>query len=377
MNTNDNLKRAVLLNADSDWQHQLASLAHAFGPTKVLGQVKVKPQDFKVFEFLDIQPSGEGEHYWLDVSKTCQNTDQVAKALARFADVAYRDVGYSGLKDFYAETRQWFSVWRPKGELLDWSEFRMENVQIHSSHKHTRKIKRGTHKSNRFEIVVRNIESEDGTEFVNLLEERLTKIAARGVPNYFGQQRFGRNARNMNQAFNMLVNKKRIKDSKLRGLLLSSARSWLFNSVLSARVSEGSWEHLQANEPANLNGSNSTFIGGEDNQSGEISKRLRDLDIHPTAPLWGEHSDRFMAQSEALHNWESSILKPYERLCAGLEGARLAYQRRALRIVVQNLQWQHIQNQLSLSFSLPAGQFATSVLREIIVSQLVPTTNTP
>lgn len=392
MNSTSKPNKPILIDeTTNDWQDKLAALTYAYGRPDVLGLIKVSPQDFKVTELMEVEPSGEGEHYWLDISKTRQNTDQVAKALARFSGVAYRDVGYSGLKDFHAVTRQWFSVWRPKGELLKWSEFEMENIEVHSVHKHSRKIKRSTHKANQFEIVVRDLifdHSKDQTEEIETsleegltnqltksLTKRLTMINQRGVPNYFGEQRFGRGAGNMNQAYDMLVNDKRIKARNLRGLLLSSARSWLFNTIVSERVSAGTWEQLQYNEPANLNGSNSNFISdGSTEQLTQLQSRLSDLDIHPTAPMWGDRADQFMSQSESLHHWERTILKRYEPLCNGLENARVEYQRRGLRIAVQNLQWTLSGRELSLRFSLPPGQFATSVLREIVLPNT--TTNT-
>ena len=87
-------------NHQRDWTGELNNLAHAFGGPKIQGQIKVCPEDFRVAEKLEIIPSGAGEHYWLHISKTKWNTDQVAKELAKFAKVARRDVGYSGLKDF-------------------------------------------------------------------------------------------------------------------------------------------------------------------------------------------------------------------------------------------------------------------------------------
>jgi len=183
-----------------NWQKELVSLAYANQAPNVHAKLKVIPDDFIVTEKMDVVPSGEGEHYWLDISKTKCNTEQLAKALARFANVNARDVGYSGMKDFFAQTRQWFSVWKPKGGVPAWHEFKLDGVTVHQVVKHTRKIKRGTHRANHFDIVLRDIESSgSNVDDVDALEQRLLKIKTYGVPNYFGEQRFGRNADNMNQ----------------------------------------------------------------------------------------------------------------------------------------------------------------------------------
>ena len=106
-----------------DWWQMLSGLSYANGVPEVTALIKQRPEDFIVIEQMDIDPSGAGEHIRLDISKVRRNTDWVAKSLARFAGVSNRDVGYSGMKDFNAVTRQWFSVWRPKGESLDWSSY--------------------------------------------------------------------------------------------------------------------------------------------------------------------------------------------------------------------------------------------------------------
>ena len=128
--TNSSFNQA-LSKPEINWYEALQSLAYAQQKPVVSGDLKVAPDDFIVTELMDVIPSGEGEHYWLDISKTKCNTEQVAKQLARFANVAYRDVGYSGLKDFFAQTRQWFSVWKPKGGVPAWSEFTMDLSLIH------------------------------------------------------------------------------------------------------------------------------------------------------------------------------------------------------------------------------------------------------
>ena len=349
-----------------DYLSELQAMAFAYGEPEVFGQVKQSPEHFIVTEIMDVQPSGEGEHYWLDITKTRLNTDAVAKSLARFSGVANRDVGYSGMKDFHAITRQWFSVWRPKGGDLDWSQYEHDRVSVNQVVKHSRKIKRGTHKANQFQIRIAGIR---GVEHIqDLLNSRLERVAKSGVPNYYGSQRFGRGANNVPQALDMFAGTKRVKDRNLRGILLSSARSWLFNKVVSARVNAGTWQSLYIGEPANLDGSNSVF--SVVNVEAE-TLRLNDLDIHPTAPLWGEKAERVghnpqLEMSSELVALEHDAMANYAPLKQGLENARVEYQRRAIRLVPKKMEWTFDNDDLCISFELQSGQFATSVLRELV-----------
>jgi len=339
----------------------------AYGRPTVQGKIKSQPEDFKVVEQMDVQPSGQGEHVWLLVRKSKQNTDQVSKHLARLANVAYRDVGYSGMKDYFAITEQWFSVWLPKGTEPDWQQFDLPGTEIIRAVRHSRKIKRGTHRANHFSIVVDNLLSPI-EEARDALQVRLESIRDGGVPNYFGKQRFGRDANNILQAQQMLSGKKTIKDRNNRSILLSATRSWLFNTILSMRIDSASWltlnSKLNPGEPANLDGSGSVFRaagGGLENQ------RLSQLDIHPTAPMWGEYKTENIESYPDLHEFELAAIEPYADLASGLVAARVVYQRRPLRMTVADLCWQIEDEKLQLSFSLQKGQFATSVLRELVV----------
>ena len=163
-----------------------------------------------------------------------------------------------------------------------------------------------------------------------------------------------------------------IRDRNLRSILLSSVRSWLFNSVVSERVKTHSWQTLFTGEPANLDSSNSVFTVEDASLENE---RLRALDIHPTAPLWGQGDESFTASaSDGLANLEHSVLAQYSELKTGLELARLDYQRRPLRVIAKQLKWQYEQvndERLDcvLSFELNRGQFATSILRELVLER--------
>ena len=348
-----------------NWLELTDTWAYAYGKPITHGEIKTSPQDFKVCEQMHIHPSGEGEHIWLLIKKQQQNTEGVAKQLARYAGVAYRDVGYSGLKDFIAVTEQWFSIWKPQGDRVDWADFTMPGVAIVQIAQHHRKIRRGTHTANHFSINVRQI-----SEPSRPLENRLQQIKMHGVPNYFGLQRFGRKLDNMRRVSALFENvaapiSKKRKDRHLRGLLLSSARSWLFNCILSERIKCDNWQTLCSGEPANLDGSASIFITNDEPDLGE---RLKQLDIHPTAPLIGKVSGEEVAAFIDLYQWECKITQPFQNLVDGLSSMGLRYQRRPLRMKVSDFEWQLEDEQLKLSFTLQKGHYATSVLREIVQS---------
>ena len=344
------LEKNIKNAPDLDWHY-------AFGKPESSAIIKAEPEDFRVTELMEIDPEGEGEHCWLWVNKKQQNTEQVAKQLARLAGVSMRDVSYSGMKDYHAVTSQWFSVWLPGKPDPDWSKIQMEGVSIEKNMRHTRKLKRGFHTGNRFQLVLREISNKE------LLEQCLLQIESHGVPNYFGEQRFGRNANNINEARSMFESGKYPRNKHKKSLYLSAARSWLFNLVLSERVKQKTWNQLMPGEPVNLDASNSFFVNDEDKS---LEKRLLDLDIHPTAPLWGKGHQELV---EGMQEIEKKAIADYLDFAEGLIDAGLKHERRATRIKVNNLQWQIENSQCLIEFALNKGQFATSVLRECVSSQ--------
>ena len=116
--------------------------------------------------------------------------------------------------------------------------------------------------------------------------------------------------------------------------MLSAARSWVFNKVVSARVEQDSWQSLLDNEPACLDGSNSIFISDADAAQ---EQRLKALDIHPSAPMWGQGAEKLMSESQSLHTWELGVVAQEQTLCDGLERVKLDYRRRSIRSTVRSL----------------------------------------
>ncbi len=341
-------------------------------PPSVIATIKSKPEDFQVDELMDVESTGEGEHIWLQIAKEKTHSDQVAKSLATLANIHPKDIGISGMKDFLASTTQWFSVWLPgiKDEALpDWHQIQTDAVKVQSIQRHNRKLRRGTHKGNRFKILLRHIEGSR-----DLLEQRLTLLQTQGVPSYFGEQRFGRGGSNLQQASSMLASGRRIKQRQKRSMLLSSARSWMFNCVLSERLHAGTWLTPQQGEPLNLEGSRQFFIAED---LPDAQRRIQEKDIHTTAPLWGKGVAETMKQAHDLVLFEAEIVNQFSVFKSGLEKEGLDYSRRAIRFVPEDLSWTFVEHDeqseftnstyhLELNFTLGRGQYATSLLRELI-----------
>lgn len=355
-----------------DFYSELRFADGSLNPPQVTATIKDQLSDFEVDEIMNVENSGEGEHIWLQVFKQRTHSDQVAKSLAMLAGIHPKDIGISGMKDFLAHTTQWFSVWLPgvkDEDLPNWHDLDTDSVKVLQVQRHSRKLRRGTHSGNRFKILLRHVEGDRG-----FLEQRLTSFKAQGVPSYFGEQRFGRGGSNLQQVYTMFQSGRRIKQRQKRSMLLSSARSWIFNCVLSERLKTGIWLTPQAGEPLNLDGSRQTFIAEDLIQA---QARIDELDVHTTAPLWGEGVDEIMKQAHDLASLEAVIVNSLDVFKIGLEKARLDYARRAIRFVPENLDWSFIQHDqqnefpesshhLELNFTLGRGQFATSLLRELV-----------
>jgi tRNA pseudouridine13 synthase len=339
---------------DSD-QWALPDWPYALGKPAINGQLRVQPADFEVEELSAVEPSGEGSHLWLWVEKIGANTDWVAGQLARAAGCAPRDVGFAGMKDRHAVTRQWFSLpWKP-GAAAEFTDPAIEGVCVLDFKLHEKKLRRGVLRGNRFRILLRQLQGDLGS-----LEPRLQQIAEQGVPNYFGPQRFGFGGANVERAVHWLQQGGRLPRAK-RSIYLSALRSFLFNQVLAARVTGGNWNSLLEGELAMLDGTHSIFLSEEVDEV--LQQRCQDLDLHPTGPLPGRGG---MATQSAAFEVEQAVLAPYANAIASLASFGVDAERRSLRLRVNELSWELQPDILLLEFSLPAGAYATVVIREII-----------
>ena len=330
------------------------NLPRALATAPVSGRIRCVPEDFIVEELPGFEASGEGEHLLLTVRKRGMNTAFCAERIARWAGIDVRDVSYAGMKDRHAVTTQRFSVRLPKKTapdtaLLDDAECQVLEVQWHN-----RRLARGALAGNRFSLTLREIQGGR-----DVLESALQILRIQGVPNYFGEQRFGAEQANVGKALGMFEGRR--VDRAKRTIYLSAARSHLFNLVLAMRVEQGSWNAALEGEVWMLEGSKSIF--GPEPLDENILARCASMDIHPTGPMWGAGALR---SQDAVLDLESHLPELQPALCKGLEQADLRQERRALRLVPKDLTWEFMDDSsLQLRFELPPGAYATSVLAEL------------
>jgi tRNA pseudouridine13 synthase len=283
------------------------------------------PEDFQVDEMLDIEPSGKGEHLLLQIRKRDQNTQWVVGLLADLAGITRNDIGFCGLKDRFAVTTQWFSLHLP-GRDVDQEQLQHPDFTVLASHRHNKKLRRGMHQSNRFSIILSQFEVAP-----ELLAERLQLIEQRAVPNYFAEQRFGWDGNNLREA-QRLIDADQLKGNRRgTGIYLSAARSWLFNLVLARRMS--------------------------------INGLMQDIEGDQTGALWGRGRSNV---NQSVAEIEADVLAGWQSWCYALEHSGLKQDRRELLLRPENMNAEWLEeHRLRLDFSLPAGCFATAVLREI------------
>ena len=324
----------------------------AYGAPLGRGVLRAEPEDFLVEEQLGFSAAGSGQHVLLKVRKRDANTQWVARELARACGCRALDVGYAGLKDRHAVALQWFTVPQSRMTLDGWTAVRGQGFEVLEAHAHTRKLPRGALEGNRFEIRIRHMQVDDGA-----LATRLAEIAAHGVPNYFGPQRFGRDGANLAR----MSEDPRALAPEQRSFMLSAARSLVFNAVAAERVADGSWATLEAGDVANLDGRGSVFA--VEPEAPSLLERCQRLELHPTGPLWGRGT---LASTHRVHALERAVSARFSQACALTEQAGMEQERRALRLAVRDLQWQRDQAGLLIHFRLTRSGFATTVLREIV-----------
>ncbi len=300
----------------------------AYSPLPVEGVIRSCPDDFFVDERAAFEPSHVGEHLLLRIEKRGANTNDVATELARLYAVSPRDVSFAGMKDRHAVTRQWFSVLTPSAVVPQPAA----NWRVLEHARHQRKLRRGELAGNAFCIRVRGLHGN-----VHGLSDRIAALRDGGAPNYFGEQRFGRDGGNVERARAWVCRRPRASVPAFqKGLHLSTARALLFNAVLACRVKAGNWNRLI---------------------EGDVP-----LDGAPTGPLWGR--GRARARGAAL-DLETAALAEYREWLDPLEHLGLTQERRGF--VLRPLQLEAAVDgcTLELRFELPPGHYATVLLREI------------
>lgn len=294
----------------------------AYGSPLGRGVVRAQPEDFIVTERYDFEPTGKGEHLLLWIEKRSANTGWVANQLASHFGLRHFDVSYCGKKDRHAVTRQWFSCYLPSGGIPELSDFGIEGVSVLGVTRHARKLRRGTHTGNDFVLTIRELEVTDRAA----LEARLSLIQQQGFPNYFGRQRFGRDGQNVEKACELVsngaLNSRRKLNRKQKDIYVSALRSWLFNETLAKEVEADSW----------------------------CDDGI--LWVYGRSP----HRDIMIPRPAPEHQQAAEFI---DAIAINAHG-------RAKRVIPTSLTWNWQKDALELSFGLPVGAYATTLLEELL-----------
>ena len=331
----------------------MLELAYLKTAPKQTALLKAECADFVVKENLGYSMAGEGEFVAVRVRKTDANTLFVGEKLAQFAGISARNMSYAGLKDRRAVTEQWFSLQMPGKTTPDFGDFQLEGIEILEVTRHNRKIRTGSLDGNYFEILLRDaMETDD-------LKVRLENLSKFGFPNYFTEQRFGRDGHNLTQALRWAKGEIQVKDRKKRSFYLSAARSEVFNLVVSERLKQGVANRVLPNDIVQLSGSHSWFVADEKEDLNVLQLRLEQGDLQLTAPLIGE-------TAQPACSLENDIVQQHQDIVNLMKQERLKPTRRPLLMKPKDFNWQFEQAGLRLKFYLPAGSYATALVRELV-----------
>jgi len=393
------------------------------------GLIKKRNEDFIVEEIPLYSPCGEGEHLYLTVEKNGQPTLEVIRALTRHFHVSKRDVGYAGMKDKHAVTRQTISIRTPIDDDSQLDAFNMNGVQLLSATRHRNKLRLGHLKGNRFTIRIREVDLDQ----TSLVKRLLNQLAETGVPNYIGEQRFGNRMNNhevgrhyllqdWQQACITLAGQANQPDSldhearqffdhgeyrdachawpmshraertltnalatgktpeqaflsidhTIRTFFITAFQSAVFNNVLAHRLTDGTFNQLHTGDLAwkhNPPGAGAVFpITDVEENDPTIKQRLNELDISPSGPLWGY---RMMRASEKTDESELTALHATGVDLHDFETPPLNVHgtRRPLRVPITEPDVHSGTDEygpyIEVGFVLPKGAFATMVVREM------------
>ncbi len=339
----------------------LSSLAYLTGKPVASAKIKAKPEHFQVREDLGFAFTGEGEHLMVRIRKTGENTSFVANELAKAFGVKSKDVSWAGLKDRHAVTEQWLSVHLPKGDTPDFSAFLAQypSIEILATDRHNKKLRPGDLVGNEFVVTLSEV-----TDIADV-EQRLEKVKQVGVPNYFGSQRFGNDGNNLEEARRWGRENVRTRNQNKRSLYLSAARSWIFNRIVSARLEQGLFDKFISGDVAQTAADN--VVVDADNMA-EMQAQFARGEVAITAALAGDNVLPTQGDALAL---EQPFLDEEPDLMALIRGNRMRHERRNITLKPQDLTWSVDGDNITLTFSLDAGSFATSIVRELVNEEKV------
>lgn len=328
------------------------------------GRVKASPDDFRVDEVPAYVPQGSGQHLWLRVEKRDRTTRDVVRALARVLGVPDREVGYAGMKDRAAVTTQWLSF--PAARDPDAASLAGDGYRVLECSRHQNKLRTGHLRGNRFTIAVRGGDLERARACAEALRQR-------GLPNFFGSQRFGADGKNADVGRALLLGRtddpavrRAARDRFLRRLVLSAWQSRAFNAWLSERIRDGLFAAALAGDVMKKLDSGGVFVC-EDTVADQ--PRVIAFEISPAGPMFGHKmkpaSGEAREREERLLAAEGVAEADLARGGDETEGTR-----RAARIPVA-IELEAIEGGYRAAFELPKGSYATVVMGELTKAEKI------
>lgn len=325
-------------------------------------RIRVELEEFVVDELPLYPPAGVGTHTFVRIEKRGRDTEAVARALARAAGVAPREVGYAGRKDRRAVARQWLSVpgLDPERALA----LELPGARVLEAVPHPHKLRVGHLRGNAFAIAVREVDEALGRE----AQARLAALARSGLPNRFGAQRFGREADNAERGREVLAGRLRPRDRRAARFLVSALQAAVFNEALARRSLP--LDAVEEGDVAQVVASGGLFRVEE---LAREAPRAARFEISATGPIFaagagGRHPEPAGAPAARERATLAAFDLGAERLDRPPPGLRVAGGRRALRVPVADVACAWESGLLRLRFSLPAGSYATVLLEELVGS---------
>lgn len=356
---------------DSMLDLELPTLSHDL--PGIGGELRATPEHFVVEEIPLYEPSGEGQHLYVRLTKVGLTTHEVQGQLESLFKLGRGEVGFAGMKDKAARTTQTFSInagFKGAG-FAEEALARIRDhlpVEAHWAKFHGNKLRPGHLLGNRFTITVTEL-SVDIEEAVRRTQAIAERLAASGVPNFFGPQRFGSTGTNVAQGMEILNGRDHRKGKWLRRFLVSAVQSYLCNRYLARRVSDGLFDRMLTGDIAKKHATGGMFeVADADVEQARYDAQ----EISFTAPMFGP---KMWAATGPSGELEAAVLAETPVTMEQLAGARIEGTRRLGRILLPELEFEattaagddgHEQAALTVRFALPKGAYATTVMREVM-----------
>jgi tRNA pseudouridine13 synthase len=326
-------------------------------------ELRSTPEDFEVEEVPAYPPSGVGDHVFVLMEKRGRTTPDAVRALCEQVGADVKAAGWAGLKDRHALTRQWISMWGVAPEIVKQAE--VEGVRVLEASLHPHKLRTGHLRANRFRIRLRQVD----TSRMKDLRKVLAEIETHGLPNYYGEQRFGRGGDNARVALQWVLGNTRPPRSDFqRKLQMSALQAELFNRSVAERVQTSTLGQVLAGDLMKKHDSGGLFVATDVEQA---QVRADAWEISPTGPMFGAKmrwpEAEAYAREEALlraSGLTREQLARWKRLAPG--------SRRFVRVPVPEVAVHSGGDAVELDFTLPAGSYATILTREILKRDAQP-----